>query len=382
MTTEAAKARILVVDDDPGILLGISRVLGRRYELLCVESPSVALSQATSFEPDLAVLDVRMREMNGFELMRELQARITELDVLLMTGSAEEPDANLIRAVDEGAFYFIQKPFDRKVLLALVTRCLELRRLRFEKQAYTLRLEQELNEARRFQLSMFPPEECTLDDLALRARYVSCDELAGDFFDYVVDGKDAVALVVADVVGHGASAAMMTGIVKSAFRSSDADCFDPLAVVGRVMESIRVFDESRFVTLVCMRLDRRTRRLTYVNAGHPPPILRRADGRSKFLDSTGPLISSALVDLPMTSDYVDLQPGDFLFCYTDGLIEAHGAAGLFGRERLQSVVCRAPSQAWQDVDEILSAVAQFCDGRPYRDDITVLGLEMLRPRSR
>ena len=74
-----------------------------------------------------------------------------------MTGNAEEPDDNLIKAIDEGAFYFIQKPFDRRVLLALVNRCLELRELREEREMFLRRVERELDEARQFQLSLLPP---------------------------------------------------------------------------------------------------------------------------------------------------------------------------------------------------------------------------------
>jgi phosphoserine phosphatase RsbU/P len=376
MIGEAPKARILVVDDDPGILRGAARVLGRRYELLCVESPGAALAEGMGFDPDLAIVDLRLREMHGFELMRELRSRLSDLDVILMTGSPEEADANLIRAVDEGAFYFIQKPFDRRVLLALVGRCLELRRLRAEKQAYTQRLEEELEEARQFQLSLLPADDLTLDDVAISAKYLACAELAGDFFDYVAEGAETVALVVADVVGHGASAAMMTGIVKSAFRSSDRDKFDPMAVVRRVKESLRVFEADKFVTLVCVRLDRRTRQLTYVNAGHPSPILRRATGAAELLGSTGPLISSAFADLPCEAATIQLAPRDFLFCYTDGLTEAIGPEGLFGQKRLIAVISEKKFPPKQKIDQVLASVSQFVAARPFHDDITVLGLEL------
>ena len=151
-----------------------------------------------------------------------------------MTGNAEEPDDNLIQAIDEGAFYFIQKPFDRRVLLALVNRCLELRRLREEREKFLRRVERELEEARQFQLSLLPPPHFELAGLSIDARYLACTELAGDIYDYVAADDGAVALLIADVVGHGTSAAMMTGVVKAAFRASHVDDFEPRAVVERV----------------------------------------------------------------------------------------------------------------------------------------------------
>ena len=251
MNVEPHGARILVVDDDPGILHALSRILGRRHKVTCVASGPAALEEAQRLRPDLAIVDIRMPEMTGFEVTRGLKAALRDVDVILMTGNAEEPDDNLIQAIDEGAFYFIQKPFDRRVLLALVTRCLELRRLREEREKFLGRVERELEEARRFQQSLLPPPHFERAGLSIDARYLACTELAGDIYDYVTAPDGTVALLIADVVGHGTSAAMMTAVVKAAFRASHGDGFLPRAVVERVQEGIRDFDPARFVTLCC-----------------------------------------------------------------------------------------------------------------------------------
>jgi serine phosphatase RsbU (regulator of sigma subunit) len=182
---------------------------------------------------------------------------------------------------------------------------------------------------------------------------------------------------MADVVGHGASAAMMTGIVKSAFRSAEPEGFDPPAVVSRVKEAVRGFEPGRFVTLFCARINRRTRQMTYVNAGHPPPILRRAGGKPQLLGSTCPLISSALSDLTCEHEQMILQPRDFLFCYTDGLTEAQGPEGLFGEERLISLISKNSVHGRENIDRILSTITEFTGSRPFQDDITLLSLELI-----
>jgi sigma-B regulation protein RsbU (phosphoserine phosphatase) len=375
---EANRPRILVVDDDPGILRAVSRILGREYDTLCVSSPKAACQEGAVFAPDLAIIDVRLPEMNGFDLMHALRRGWPDIDVIIMTGNAEEPEASLIRAIEDGAFYFIQKPFDRRVLVALVVRCLELRRLRLEKSQYTQRLEQELREARQFQLSMLPPDDLRLVDLEISARYVACTELAGDFFDYAVAGDENIAVIMADVVGHGASAAMMTGIVKSAFRSSETEQFDPPAVVDRVKEAIRGFDPGRFVTLFCARINRRTHRMTYMNAGHPSPIWRRSRGEAHLLESTGPLISSALCEQGCEEKRIALEPNDYLFCYTDGLTEAQGPEGLFGEQRLIALVSKNGVHGRENIDRILATVTEFTGSRPFQDDITLLSVELIQ----
>ena len=112
-------ARILIVDDDPGILRAVSRILGRRHHVDVRRLGRGGPRAGAALRPDLAIVDIRLPAMNGFEVTRGLKAALRDVDAILMTGNAEEPDETLIRAIDEGAFYFIQKPFDRRVLLAL-----------------------------------------------------------------------------------------------------------------------------------------------------------------------------------------------------------------------------------------------------------------------
>ena len=354
----------------------LARVLGRRHHVTCVASGPAALDEAQRLRPDLAVVDIRMPEMTGFEVTRGLKAALRDVDVILMTGNAEEPDDNLIQAIDEGAFYFIQKPFDRRVLLALVTRCLELRRLRDEREIFLARVERELADARQFQLSLLPPPQYSHAGLAIAARYLACNELAGDIYDYVEAGDGAIALLIADVVGHGTSAAMMTGVVKAAFRASHVDGFEPGAVVQRVREGIRDFDASRFVTLCCARLDTQRRELSYVNAGHPEPIARTKSGQPFMLAPTGPLLTLALFDLPCEQATLEFGPGDSLLFFTDGVTEASGPAGMFGQQRLVSMMIRGDRTGSELLDDILAEVAAFTGSSNHQDDITLLTLDL------
>jgi sigma-B regulation protein RsbU (phosphoserine phosphatase) len=208
---------------------------------------------------------------------------------------------------------------------------LELRELREQREQFLRRVERELEEARQFQLSLLPPTGMELPGLSIAARYLACNELAGDIYDYVEASAGAVAVLIADVVGHGTSAAMMTGVVKAAFRASHVDGFEPMAVVDRVKEGIRDFDPSRFVSLCCARIDLRRGELRYVNAGHPEPIIRSGTARPMLLDSTGPILSSALFDIPCEQATAALGPGDSLLLDTDGVTESHSPGGCSDR---------------------------------------------------
>ena len=120
-------SRILVVDDEPGMVRAVERVLGGVHRVIGSQSSAGAAALAAEFKPDLVILDIRMPELDGFELMVRLKADHPDVDIIMMTGSLDDLDQKLIRAIRGHAFYFIQKPFDREVLQTLVERCLELR---------------------------------------------------------------------------------------------------------------------------------------------------------------------------------------------------------------------------------------------------------------
>jgi len=376
------RSRILVVDDEPAMLRSVSRILEGSYDVASAPSPLEALALAPAFKPDLAILDIRMPEMDGFELMARLKVLKPDLDLIVMTGSATETESKLVRAIRERAFYFIQKPFDREVLLTLVARCLELRKLAEENRRHVGRLEGELREARTFQKSLLPPEESRVEGLSIAARYLPCSELGGDFYDYASGGRGRTTVLIADVSGHGASAAMLTGIVKAAFRSAQADAYEPSAVIGRISASLRDLADNMMVTAFCARFTREERTLEYVNAGHPPGIIMRGGGGSVpssgdaddpiLLASTSPLISPVFPNQVFEPETVRLDPAHSLLLYTDGIVEAQADSQEFGLPALLSLVRKREAREGAFLDVILSAVRAHLGHRPAADDMTLL----------
>src|SRR5215469_7160342 len=332
--------RILVVDDEPGMLRSVERVLGKDYKVAGARSPREAIELAATFLPDLAILDIQMPEMDGFQLMEELKARDSGMDVIFMTGSVHEIDAKLVKAIRKDAFYFLQKPFDRGVLLSLVERCLELKRLDRTNRAHQLRMEKELADARAFQQSLLPPGSGKVEGISVFAHYIPCSELAGDFYDYAAASPDCVAILVADVSGHGASAAMLTGTVKSAFHSAGADLYEPASVVERVARAIRAFAPQHFITLICVRV--RNGSLDFVNAGHPPGILSTAETSAALLKATGPIISPVLEFSCEQHTIAVKRASDRLVMFTDAIIEAESGTGEYGLKRLVDEVRKRP----------------------------------------
>jgi sigma-B regulation protein RsbU (phosphoserine phosphatase) len=364
------RARILVVDDEPGMLRAVARILGGKHEVTALRSGREALAAAAPARYDLAILDVRMPDLNGFELTAALKARDPELDVILMTGSSGDPDRKLIRAIRENAFYFIHKPFDREVLETLVDRCLDLRRLAEENRGHVRRLESELGAARAFQQSLLPPPAARFGTLAIDARYRPCAELGGDFYDYAVTAGGGLAAIVADVSGHGVAAAMLTGIVKSAFRAAHGG--GPRAVIERISASIRSFGRERFVTAFAVEAEAAGDSLRYASAGHPAALLVSAAGEARELGSTGLLLSPALPAASWREVPARFGPGDALLIYTDGVTEAAAGEEQFGVDRLRAAAAsEGADPGGAALDAILEASLAFTGGRPPADDQTL-----------
>jgi sigma-B regulation protein RsbU (phosphoserine phosphatase) len=362
--------RILVVDDEPGMLRAIARVLGSIHRVTTSASSLDAIALARELQPDLAILDIRMPDPDGFALMARLVEQHPDLDVILMTGSVDDQDEKLVRAIRGAAFYFIQKPFDRDVLRTLVDRCAELRHRRQESRRHVARLEREIAEARAFQQALLPEREVVRPGLAVWCRQTPSSEIGGDLYDHAVDASGRTALLIADVAGHGASAAMLTAVVKSAFRASERDDYEPGAVVDRVRVSIETFGWERFVTLIAALVSPATGEVTYVNAGHPPGVVWNVHGRRTRLTGTGPLVSPVLRDVRWEQTTVSIATGDRLLLYTDGVSDA-----LF-RERdaeapIRELIDRHAEGGVPLLDAILVEVARRGGDVP-QDDLTLI----------
>jgi sigma-B regulation protein RsbU (phosphoserine phosphatase) len=233
--------------------------------------------------------------------------------------------------------------------------------------------------ARAFQQSLLQDREAIVNRVAVCCRYTPCSALGGDLYDYAGAGTGRTALLIADVSGHGVSAAMLTGVVKSAFHASHVDGFEPLAVVHRVSTGLAAFSADRFVTLVSVLISPDERQLRYVNAGHPPIALWGSTREPLWLGSTGPLISPALRSSTWDAPVVPMKEGDHLLLYTDGVSETLADEDGRVEQRFTSAINRAPEGGARLLDSILVEVHDELTGRSQPDDLTLVTASVLGP---
>jgi len=200
--------------------------------------------------------------------------------------------------------------------------------------------------------------------------------VSGDYYDYIPINAHTIQFVIADVAGKGVPAALLMSATAAAMQLETNHDRNILEIVGRLNTGIHSVsdDGERYVTLLVAELDAQERKLHYVNCGHNPALLFRAQtgAVTRLNSSCAPIGISP--ENPCQLASADLTVGDVLVFYTDGVTEAENQLGEeLGTERLSAVVQRGSSSSAEALmTDIFDTVANFCSGIGFNDDVTVL----------
>ena len=244
-----------------------------------------------------------------------------------------------------------------------------------------LRIESELEVARQIQVGILPkmlPPLPNAAEFSLFATLHPARQVGGDLYDFFPIGKSRYCFIVGDVSGKGVPAALFMAVIQTLQRGEAEKLHDPGRLVTRINELLSRNNETlMFVTYFLGILDLRSGKFQYTNAGHNPPCLRRRDGNTRYLtERHGPALG-VVPDAEYSSNCIQLEAGDSVILYTDGVTEAANPSNeLFGAETLQRLLASRSAAAPARLgDEILRAVEQFSRGVEQADDITLLILQ-------
>lgn len=243
-----------------------------------------------------------------------------------------------------------------------------------EMEAEKMRLEGELGAARRIMTALLPESAPHIPGWELVPHLVSCTEVGGDLFDLLTLPDGRVLVVVGDVAGKGLGAALLVSSLLPLLRGLAGRCEDIAALVARLDAVLfPVTEPVRYATLFVGVLDPASGSLEYVNAGHNPPCVVRADGAVETLAPTG--LPVALVgEGTWTTRTLALGPGDVLALFTDGIPEAWNAAEEeYGDERLLALLQSLRGKDAAAVrDAVLADLRGFVGEAPASDDVTLV----------
>ncbi|MCY4041105.1 MAG: SpoIIE family protein phosphatase [Gammaproteobacteria bacterium] len=374
--------RILVVDDEPDIehlvLQRMRREIRRGDYIFEFAGNGVEALERLSKrdDVDMVVSDINMPHMDGLTLLEQIPK--VDPSVKSVIVSAYGDMKNIRTAMNRGAFDFVTKPIDFEDLRVTIDRTLE--HLEMLREALASRdklvaIQHELGVASQMQQSILPKVFPKTDHLSLHASMTPARDVGGDFYDFVplTDGK--IGMTIADVSDKGVPAALFMMSSRTMLKGSAIGLSEPQEVLAEVNDLLETDNTTAmFVTVLYAVYDPRSGELTYASGGHDPPIVVRSDGTVEVQPNTGGIALGIAPGFKFSQNTVQLQPGDRVAMFTDGVTEAARAdEEQFGLTRLQETLAAIGAGDAEDLTAaVLDAVHEFVSDAPQSDDITFL----------
>jgi len=371
MSTERT---ILTIDDEAIIRSVVGAVLTQKgYRVLEAESGEKGLEILSSQPVDMLLLDLRMPDMDGLEVARQIKEnpQTRQIPIIMLTGSEEEADT--LASLEAGADGYLNKSVSKPELVARVRamiRLLEIEEelVEMEKRKQEARLEL----ARDVQRRLLPSKVPEVPGLDLCVRYRPCEAVGGDFYEFLTPSPDLLYLFMGDAEGHGISAALLMATARAYIRSNlSHEEFSPAEMLTRVNQMVcRDEGYSAFLPLICVCFNLKANELCYANAGFERPLINNRSGDSVRLEITGPIIG--LTDsAAFEEEKIALNNGEALFVFTDGLSSALDPDNNeYGLNEIETVLhYHMADPAGDSADQIVASWLAHTQGEA-QDDMT------------
>jgi len=342
----------------------------------------------------LVVLDGSHHEDETLALCRRLRSRLIDTFIPILYVTSDAQLAGRLFGQGEGADTYLLRPFAPIELLGqvgaflrikelhdrLTEKSVEVHRVNRQLQQAYQQIDQELELARRLQLSMLPQTLPEAPRVRFAVHYRLCGRVGGDFYDVFRLDEQHVGFYVADAMGHGVPASLLTIFVKKGVKPKDVfgqqyRLLPPSEVLHRLNKDLmdQAISESPFITIAYVLYNHHERTVQFARAGHPYPLHVPTDGQARFWQVHGSLLG--VFDTVFPGQSQRLRVGDKLLLYSDGIDAAHFGDCPPGAESLRS--CADKNRALP-IDEFVAALARDLFGHANPpDDLTLLGMEAL-----
>ena len=235
--------------------------------------------------------------------------------------------------------------------------------------------EVDFEQARTMQQSLLPAESPDVAGLDVAGIWQPARAVGGDYYDLLKLSDTKLAVCIGDVAGKGMPAALLMSALQAAVRASATEDEKPSEVVKRVRRVVVPSLSGRFVTFFYCVIDTAAKKIHYCNAGHNQPVIVRADGTSVRLTESSPVLSRLFKDSPLVDGEAELQPGDRLVLFTDGVSEARDASETdFGEQRLEELVTAHRHAGARELATMIASTVSSFSGGKADDDLTLVAI--------
>ena len=381
-------AKILVVDDEPDLELLLRQKFRRKVRkgeltLVFAQNGVEALEQLkVHHDVDMVLSDINMPQMDGLTLLHQLNQLNYDLRAVIVTAYGDMK--NIRTAMNRGAFDFVTKPLDFKDLETTISKTLahlEVMREALRSRDELVALRQELGVAARMQESILPTSFPVDPRYEIHAWMTPAKEVGGDFYDFFKLEDGRIGIVMADVSGKGVPAALFMMVSRTLMKGTAIGENDPAKCLEEVNQLlVESNEQSMFVTVFYGSFDPATGILEYANAGHNLPYVVKASGEVHPIECDSGLVLAVMPGFEFPGGSIQLEPGDVVFFYTDGITEDMDEEGVeFGDDELAAVLEEVAGSSSATFNrKAVEAVQEHAGEAAQSDDITCLTLKFLR----
>ena len=378
--------KILSVDDELDLELLLTQYFRRKirkgeYEFFFAHNGIEALQKMLEHpDIDIVLSDINMPEMDGLTLLKKINDRHNPALKVIMVSAYGEMN-NIRTAMNNGAFDFATKPIDLDDLQLTIDKAvaeIEFIKQTQKEHGQLVDIKSDLALAAEIQMAILPKIDSAkgIDpDIDLYAFMKPAKDVGGDFYDFFRIDETHIGFCIADVSGKGVPAAIFMAVSHTLLRMAGKKSLDAVEVITE-SNSILAGESfnSMFVTLFYGILDTKTGEIQYVNAGHNPPYILKANGSVEVLPNSTNICLGVIEDYQYKGETLKLEKGDCIVTFTDGVTEACSPSEeLYGEARLEELLkTHGGDDSKTIVNAISDAVHQHAAGAEQSDDITIL----------